>query len=282
MHTLPRILIISCVLLTACTNSHTPSESTSTTPATTSPQPLPDVGAMIKRMITQDGCKDFTAWMRMTAENEGGKRDQVEFKIQRKYSEKRAWTFITVLSPEDDVDKAILAFEVEDEPTQATTYLAGLRKLAKFSSDRQLGYRGAKVTIQELLGMELGQYAQSAGARVVTEDESLIKVEFTQKPFRNLAFPKIVGYFRESDQQPVQFELFNDRDEVRKRVRIEEIKPIQNRMTITRVAIEDLEQKLKLKLETSKIEYDRGLPDSLFTEERLKSHVISVGQKLIQ
>jgi len=277
------VLILLCLLLNACTGSSShPVASPPEAPASPTAKPLPDAGAMIKRMIAQDGSKDFTAEMRMISENEKGKREQVEFRIQRKFSADGAATFFTVLSPKEDTDKAILALEKTDEPTEAFSYLAGLKKLARLSSDRQLGYRSAKVTVQELLAMELGQYEHTAGERVTVEGDPQIKIEFKQKPDRNLAFPRIVGYFREQNEQPVRFEMYDDRDELRKKMSVTEVKSIQNRQTITGVAIEDLAQKLTLRLETSKVEYDRGLADSLFTEDRLKKHITAAGQKLIQ
>lgn len=263
----------------ACGNSAISKDSANADPTPAATEPLPDAGAMIKRMITQDGCKDFTAEMRMTAEDESGKRDQVEFKIQRKYSENRAATFLTMLSPREETGKALLAIEQPGQPTQAFSYLAGLRKLTKVNSDRQLGFRGAKVTVQEMLGMELNQYTHSAGERVNSDGEPLVKVEFKAKEFLNLAFPRINGYFREKDRSPAKFDLYDSRDELQKSVKIEEVKPIQKRQTITRLTIEDLRQKLKVKVETRKIEYDRGIPNSIFTENYLKNFVSNAVSK---
>jgi outer membrane lipoprotein-sorting protein len=274
-------LVLLCALLCGCGNSAAPAANVSTDSLPT-PAPLPDIGAMVKRMITQDGCKDFTADMRMVSEDENGKRDHIEFRIQRKYAGNRALTFLSVLAPLEDTDKALLAVEEADQPTQAFSYLAGLRKLTKINSDRQLGFHGAKVTVQEMLAMELGQYDHSAGERVNADGESLIKVEFKEKAWRNLAYPRITGFFRERDQSPAKFELYDARDELQKRVKIEEVKPIQSRQTITRLAIEDLQQKLNVKVETRKVEYDRGLPDGLFTEERLKSFINNAVRRLDQ
>ncbi|MGH9836452.1 MAG: outer membrane lipoprotein-sorting protein, partial [Blastocatellia bacterium] len=253
-------LLLLFALSYACGNNAASKDSTNADPTPAAAEPLPDAGAMIKRMITQDGCKDFTAEMRMTAEDENGKRDQVEFRIQRKYSENRTATFLTILSPREETGKALLAIERADQPTEAFSYLAGLRKLTRVNSDRQLGFRGAKVTVQEMLGMELNQYTPSAGERLNTDGESLIRIEFKGKEFLNLAFPRIIGFFREKDRSPAKFELYDLRDELQKSVKIEEVKLIQNRQTITRLAIEDLRQKLKVKVETRKIEYDRGIP----------------------
>lgn len=272
------VLLFLCLLIAACNDSSLPPEPPKG--ETASASPLPDVSAMIRRMVTQDGSKDFTAEMRMTAEAADGKHDQIEFRVQRKYSAEGASTFLTVLSPKQETDKALLAIEKAGQPTEAFSYLAGLKKLAKLDSSRQLGFRGAKVTVQEMLGMELGQYSHDTGARETADGESLIKVEFKQKNGLSLAFPRIVGYFHEKDQSPARFELFGENGELSKKANIEEIKTIQNHQTVTRVAIEDVAQKLKVKLETRKIEYDKGLADKIFTEENLKTSVTSASQKL--
>ena len=208
------VLIPLCAALCGCgseTASNAPRDSSA--PLTATPAPLPDVGAIVNRMVTQDGCKDFTADMRITTEEQGGAREQIEFKAQRKYSADRTATFLSVLAPAEDTNKALLAVERPNQPTEAFSYLAGLKKLTRIGSDRHLGYRNAKVAVQDLLGMELGQYDHDAGARVKLDGESLIKVEFKEKPWRNMAYPRIVGYFRETDQAPVKFELYDHRDE---------------------------------------------------------------------
>jgi hypothetical protein len=240
---------------------------------------------MIKWITTQDGCRDFAAVMIMASldgGNKGSKRDHVEFKIQRKYSADRVSTFLSVLAPHEEIDKALLAVEQPNQATQAFSYLPGLKKLSKLNSEKQISFHGAKVTVQELLGMELDQYTHSAVVREMKGAEPLIKVEFKEKPYLGLAFPRIIGYFRERDEQPLSFELYDLRNELQKRVEIEEIKTIQNRRTITRVVIDDLSQKLKLRLEALKIEYDRGLPDRIFTEKHLIDFISNAGRRLDQ
>jgi hypothetical protein len=278
----PLYLISVSLFLFACNHASSPTDSAEVTPTVATAEPLPDVSAMIKRLTGQDGSKDFTAEMRMTSLDQSGKRDNVEFMVQRKNSDDRAATFLAVLSPREDTDKAFLAIERDDQPTEAYSYLAGLRKLTRLSSNRQLGFRGAKVTVQELLGMELNQYTHDSGVRISEGHDQLIKVEFKEKPDLGLAFPRIVGFFRESDQSPVRFELYDLRNELQKTAKIEEVKKIQNYQTITLVSIDDLQQKLKLRLETHQVEYDRGLADRIFTENHLKNFVSDASRKLDQ
>ncbi len=275
----PVILLLLTTLLCACNGSSVSPTSAEADVPNSSAKPLPNADEMINRVITQDGSKDFTAEMRMTAQTADGKRDQIEIRLQRKLSADGARTFLTVLSPREETSKALLAIEQKDKPTEAYSYLAGLKKLAKLDSSRTLGFRGSKVMVQELLGMELGQYSHDSGERVKVEGEELIKIVFTEKPYLGLAFPRIVGYFRE-DQQPVRFELFGKNGEMHKKVVINQVQTIQNHQTITQVTIDDLAQNLKLKLETQKIEYDRGLSDKIFTEENLKRVITEATRKL--
>lgn len=277
-------LLLLCGLLSmlvcACQDSSTANPSIDTGSSKKEAEtPLPDVSAMVKKLITQDGCKDFVAEMRMISESADGKREQVEVRLQRKYSDTGASTFMTVLAPKEESDKAILAIESSDKPTEAFSYLAGLKKLAKLSSSRPLNFRGAKVTVQELLGMELGHYSHNAGERVTVDGQQLIKIVFDAKKDFDLAFPRIVGFFHEKDQAPARFELFGENNELSKKLIIEEVKTIQNRQTITQVAIEDQSQKLKLRMETKKIEYDKGLSDKIFTEQNLKGFITGASAK---
>lgn len=127
--------------------------------------------------------------------------------------------------------------------------------------------------------MELGHYQHNAGERVTVDGQSFVKIVFDAKKDFDLAFPSIVGYFNEKDQTPARFELFGENGELSKKLVIEEVKPIQNRQTVTKVAIEDEAQKLKLTMETRKIEYDRGLSDKIFTEQHLKGFTTEASAK---
>ena len=263
--------------LAACSTTSQPANRSETP---TAPAPLPDVGMMIARVAGQDGCKDFTASMQMISEDEKGKKDQVDFKVQRKYSPAGVSTFVSVVSPREDSDKAILAIEYPDRSTEAFSYLAGLDKLTKIGSDRQLGFRGAKVSIQELLGMELGQYDWKNVERVEKDNRKLIRVELIAKTDRILAYPRIIAFFNEADQQPAGFDLYDSKDELQKSAVVVEVKKIQNRQTITNVTINDLQQKLKLQLITREVAYDKGLSDRLFTQDNLKNFISGASRQL--
>ncbi|MCI0661891.1 MAG: outer membrane lipoprotein-sorting protein [Acidobacteria bacterium] len=280
----PSILILTCTLICAVNIAcnRNPNKISKTAPTVTPETPLPDIASMIKRMTTQDGCRNFIAEMRLTVEDNQRKEEPVDFRIIRKYTDGGAMTFLTVTAPNKETDKAFLAIEQKGQPTQALTYLSGLKKLSRLNSAKLLGIGAARVSVQELLGMELNQYSYTPGERVAENDEQLIKVEFKEDPPLGLAYPRIIGFFREKDQQPARFELYDERDELQKRVTIEKIKPVEGHQTITGLAIDDLAHERTFKLETRKIEYDRVLADRIFTENHLKTFVDDASRRLDQ
>ncbi len=249
--------------------------------ATATPAPLPEVKPLLHRLATQDGCRDVTAQLSLSFVNEEGHREEVSFRLQRKYAPDRISTLLTVVAPQEEAEKDLLAIEREGKRTEAFSYLAGLKRLTRLGSSNQLSFRGSKTTVQELLGLELNQYEVKATARASGDDQELIRVELVEKFDRGLAFPRLIAFFQESELRPVRFELYNLNGDLVKTVKVEEVKQIQGYQTLTRLAIEDHKQGRTLKLETRDINYDRQLPDTLFTQAHLIKIITQASRKLM-
>ncbi len=269
------------VVLSACTgNGGAPSSPPAPTAAVSS-SPVPPADDLIRRIATQDGATDSTSEMRLVIESAEG-REQVDFRLRRRYGPEGISTFLEVTAPREETDKALLSVERPQQPTEAFSYLAGLRKVAKLSSMSTLTLRGTKISIQELLWLELAQYTAGAGERVPDAETTLLKYTLTAPADRNLAFPQIVAMFRESDLTPVKFELFGPGNKLQKTARIEEMKEIGGRKTITRIAIEDHAQERKLLLSANSVKFDTGLSPALFTERNLISVISGASRRLLE
>lgn len=279
------LVLISLALLNACATSPDSNEIASVAgSAKVSNQPVPDLTPIINKLALQGGCKDSTAEMRLTFTGENGRQEQLDFRLQRRYSPDQIATLLTVLSPREESSKSLLMFEKNNQPTEAISYLAGLKSLTRFGSDRVLNFRGSRSTVQELLGLELNQYEIKKAERINDGGEALIKVEMNEEKDSHLAFPQMTAFFREASHgiEPSRFELQNSRGEVLRIVRVTEYKNIQGYPAITRAEIEDKAQKQNLELTIRDIKYDRALAPALFTEDYLIKTVTEASKKLIQ
>lgn len=274
-------LALLLVILSSCdsaSNAPAPTATRSSSPTTAAAAfPKEDAEKLIQKLATQDGCKDSTADMRLSFTDAEGKPQQMDFRLQRKYEAGKVSTLMTVISPPEESEKALVAFEEEGKPTSAISYLAGLKKVAQLKSDNPLNFRGSKSTVQEMLAMELGKY------EIVTTNvgSGAITVELKAKDGMSLPFPRIDVSFAEAEKKPVKFEFY-DRKEKVKTIQVAESKAIQNYQSITKMDIEDHRNNLKLKLETRNIKYDTNLAAALFTEANLIKNVTAASQKQIQ
>jgi Outer membrane lipoprotein-sorting protein len=252
--------------------------------ATASTFPKEEAEKLIQRLATQDGCKDSTAEMRLSFTDGEGKPQQMDFRLQRKYEAGKISSLMTVLSPKEETEKALLAFEEEGKPTDAISYLSGLKKTAHLKSDNPLNFRGSKSTVQEMLGLELGKY-EIASNKTIDDQDYYYFVQLSGKKGMDLAFPRIEISFKNSSNQPGLFVLFDEKDQPVKSMKILSVEnPDRNSeyQTIKSIEITDSKNNQKLKLETRSIKYDTNLPASIFTEANLIKNVTAATAKLVQ
>jgi outer membrane lipoprotein-sorting protein len=283
MRSLWGFVCLACIVLgqVACDSTSSapaPAASGSVPAAAPSSFPKDEAEKLIQRLATQDGCKDSTAELRLSFTDADGKPQQMDFRLQRKYEGGKVATLMTVISPPEESEKALLAFEEEAKPTAAVSYLAGLKKLAHLKSDNPLNFRGSKSTVQEMLGIEFGKY------QIVTTNaaKGAIILELKGKEGLSLSYPRIDVTFAEPDKTPTKFELYDARNEKVKTIHAAEVQAIQHYQAITKMDIEDHRNNLKLKLETRHIKYDTNLSASLFTQANLIKNVTAASQKQIQ
>ncbi len=272
------LLLLVCASCDSTSSAPAPAASGTVPAAAPSLFPKEEAEKLIQRLATQDGCQDSNAEMRLSFTDAEGKPQQMDFRLQRKYETGKAATLMTVISPAEESEKALLAFEEDGKPTNAISYLAGLKKVAPLKSDNPLNFRGSKSTVQEMLGMELGKY------EMVTTSvaNGAVTIELKAKDGMSLPFPRIDVSFTEADKKPVKFEFYDARKEKVKTIQAAEVKAVQNYQSITKMDIEDHRNNLKLKLETRSIKYDTNLAASLFTEANLIKNVTAASQKQIQ
>ena len=85
------------------------------------------------------------------------------------------------------------------------------------------------------------------------------------------AFARKVSYINKANMLPVKEEYFNKKDKLVKIMRAEKIEVVDGITTITSRSMEDVKKKRKTTVEFSRINYNVGLTDDIFTERYLKT-----------
>jgi hypothetical protein len=273
-------LLAAVVPLSACT----PSNDRASVAVAPSPVPAPAAPAVeaLKRIASQDSARDSVSEMKLVIETPDGKRETLDFRLRRRYQPTDTTTLLEVTSPREETDKALLATEKSQSATEAISYLAGLKKVARLSSSSTLTLRGTRISIQELLWLELGQYNVAPGESVNENGTAYFKYPLTAPRERNLAFPRVVAFFRANDMNPSKFELYDEADKLQKTVTIEETKNIDGHECLTRIVINDHAQDRKLLLSTGSTKFNTGLQPRLFTESNLISIINGASERILE
>jgi len=144
------LIVVAVLCLSACSQkSGAPSQAS--TPANPSPSPaLPSPTSCLNAFRPRMEPRTPQPICGLTVELPGGRRDQLEFRLQRKFSADAVSTFLQVTAREKRPTRRSWRSSDRARP-RATSYLAGLKKLAKLSSSSTITFQETKVTIQSCL-----------------------------------------------------------------------------------------------------------------------------------
>jgi len=198
---------------------------------------------------------------------------QLEFTWMRRVREGLTAHLIRLEAPPSEKGKLLL---VQEKPDGGAEYLAYrpnsvLKKKVRISGARDYKYKGLTISVQELIGGELGKYShQSKGVQQLQEVACNV-VENTLLPkFKNDSdFPRSVIYLRQDNGLLQKWELFGKSGQLEKVIHAEEIKTLQGLPTVTAARVEEMKKKSKLTLKTKEAEYHPKLNDEWFTEKYL-------------
>ncbi|MBM3801666.1 MAG: outer membrane lipoprotein-sorting protein [Acidimicrobiia bacterium] len=180
---------------------------------------------------------------------------------------------IRLESPPSERGKLLL---VHEKPDGSADYLAYrpnsvLKKKVRISGARDYKYKGLTISVQELIGGELGKYAHQFTGAGQCPDVPCNVVENQLLPkFRGDSdFPRSVIYLRQDNGLLQKWELFGKSGQLEKVIHAEEIRTLQTFPTVTRARVEELKKNSKLILRVKEARYNPTLNDEWFTEKYL-------------
>jgi len=198
---------------------------------------------------------------------------RLDFTWMRRVRQGLTAHLIRLEAPPSEQGKLLL---VQEKPDGGAEYLAYrpnsvLKKKVRISGARDYKYKGLTISVQELIGGELGKYShQSKGVQQLQGIASNVVENVLLPKFKSDSdYPRSVIYLRQDNGLLQKWELFGKSGQLEKVIHAEEIKTLQGLPTVTVARVEELKKKSKLTLKTKEAQYHPKLNDEWFTEKYL-------------
>lgn len=180
---------------------------------------------------------------------------------------------IRLESPPSEQGKLLLVHEKPDGSAEYLAYRPNsvLKKKVRISGARDYKYKTLTISVQELIGGELGKYShQSKGIQQLQGIACNVVENMLLPKFKSDSdYPRSVIYLRPDNGLLQKWELFGKSGPLEKVIHTEEIKTLQGLPTVTVARVEELKKKSKLTLKTKEAQYHPKLNDEWFSEKYL-------------
>ncbi|MCI0422050.1 MAG: outer membrane lipoprotein-sorting protein [Acidobacteria bacterium] len=180
---------------------------------------------------------------------------------------------IRLEAPPSQQGKLLLVHEKPDGGAEYLAYRPNsmLKKKVRISGARDYKYKGLTISVQELIGGELGKYAHRfKGAQQLQGIPCNLVENLLLPKFKGDSdYPRSVIYLRQDNGLLQKWELFGKSGQLEKVIHAEEIKKLQGLATVTRARVEELKKESNLTLRVKEASYKPKLKDEWFSEKYL-------------
>jgi len=229
---------------------------------------------LINNYLNQTSRREAVVNMHVQYQEAANPPVELEFTWMRKLQNGLMSHLIRIDSPPSEKGKLLLVREKDNGDAEYVAYRpnSALKKKVRISAARNYKYKGLTISVQELIGGELGKYdhalkeSQTVDGVVCDVVENRLKAEFKD----DSNYPRSLCYVRRDNGMLQKWELFGNSNQLEKIIRTAQISKIQGVWTVVNAHVEDLKKKGKLTLNLKHADYHPDLKDSLFSEEYLK------------
>jgi len=198
---------------------------------------------------------------------------RLDFTWMRRVRQGLTAHLIRLEAPPSEQGKLLLVQEKADGGADYLAYRPNsvLKKKVRISGARDYKYKGLTISVQELIGGELGKYSHQSKSAQQLQGVACNVVENVLLPkFKSDSdYPRSVIYLRQDNGLLQKWELFGKSGKLEKVIHAEEIRTLQGVPTVTVARVEELKKKGKLTLKTKEAQYNPKLNDQWFTEKYL-------------
>ncbi|UCG59724.1 MAG: outer membrane lipoprotein-sorting protein [Phycisphaerales bacterium] len=234
---------------------------------------VPDVQTVVNKanFVAYYQGKDGKATVRMTITNKKGQKRTREFNILRRDVEDGAdQKYYVYFQRPADVRKMVYMVHkhtgtgTDDDRWLYMPSLDLVKRIA--ASDRRTSFVGSDFLYEDVSGRGLDEDTHE----IIETTDGLFIVKNVPKKPETVEF----GYFNVAIDRttfvPMKMEFYDKQGELYRVIESKEVEEIQGFPTVVKAVVSNLRTGSKTEMEFSKIKYDIGLKDNMFTERYLR------------
>jgi len=203
----------------------------------------------------------------MTLIDDDGNEKARNMKISTKHFKDRDnWSLLKFTSPAELRDLGFLSLSDE----KMYLYMPAFDRVRRIASHaRKESFAGSDLSNDDL---STGKYADHYTAEIKEETETEYVLALNRREGSDRIYPRITAWVDKRGFYASKMDLFDDSGKLWK-TNVMENEKIQGYWTPKKIVMTDVRKKHKTVMEITKIEYDAGLKDKIFTERYLKRKV---------
>jgi hypothetical protein len=206
----------------------------------------------------------------------GGERTREMLIRTKKYDADRTRTLVRFESPGDVKGVAMLQWADPKGTDEQWLFLPELRKVRRIAGGaKRESFVGTDFSYEDLaIISQFQDWSESEARATLLRQESIDGqmaevIEFVPTG-KELAYSKLVVWLRSSDLVALRFELYESAGEIKKRLVQSDWRPLGAIPTAFHMEMENIQGGSKTVADFSKVTYDSGLADDVFTQRSLE------------
>jgi len=221
-----------------------------------------DGQATVKMTITDDQQRQRTRQFIIL------RKDMPESDNLENYAYKGDQKMYVYFSRPSDVNKMVfMVWKHIDKPDDRWLYLPALDLVKRIAAtDKRTSFVGSDFLYEDVSGRNLNEDIHE----LIGSDENYYIIKNTPVETGSVEFSHYIMYIHKGTFLPIQTEYFDKNGEKYKVYTALEVNTIQGHPTITKSEAKNLKTGSNTIMEYSKVSYDLGLPDEIFSERYLR------------
>jgi len=215
----------------------------------------------------QSASKDSVADIVMILKGKDATTKERSMKVWRRhYRDKDDWSLLKFVSPADIKNLGFLSLADD----KMYLYLSAFDRVRRIASHaRKESFAGSDLSNDDL---STGKYSSHYDAKIVREEGDDYVLELKRKPSSERIYPRVTAWVDKKEFTVSKMDLYDDSNRLWKTSTIKNER-IQGYWTPVEISMKDVTKDHTTIMKISKITYDTGLKDEIFTERYLKRDV---------